>query len=61
MRQVKYLDCINYGCQTNWDKSIYIIKKLRKSAGKLEFEDECQIELIMELGRQVNKIRDLIE
>ena len=52
---------INDGCQTSLGGSSNTIEKLRKSAEKVEFEDERHIELRMVLVRQVDEDKSLIK
>ena len=59
--QERYGDCIKDGCQTKLEKIIHTLEELRKSAEKVEIEDERHIELNMELVRQVDEAGALIK
>ena len=36
---------IKYGCQNNLDEIIHTIEKLKKASEKVEFEDDCPVEI----------------
>ena len=59
--QEKYGDCIKDGCQNILEEISHTVEKLRKTAEKVEFEDERHIELRMELLWLVDNAGALIK